>query len=504
MRINHFLSKLHFNKHLLLIIPTAIFATIGAYFMLFSHAAPDITADFNSDNTVNIYDLSILATNWGKTSATHTQGDANSDTIVNIYDLSALASQWGQTATPTPTPTPTGQPANSINVKDYGATGNGSTDDTASLLAAFNAAVAQGKTAWVPAGTYLINSRLSLPSNINITGSGNSSWLSGPISVGNGNTISQVKIGKYGYSTYLGGVSDILINNVRFTGGGGAFSGNWPYYNAHVITIGVGGDASNITFDNCDIERNSGTENATKSLHLDNIFISSGVKAGEPLVSNVLFKNSRFGVSNGVNNISPRFNVEIYDSYTDSNRVQGTREVNFEDNTFEPSESASIDYSGATLSSDSSIPVSGYSHVTGNVFKGNGYGSNPKWPDDITVEKGSGYVVVDNNTFYRGRDMALAANAPGHNQFTNNIVDSRSITYDTGIAHNWIPYVALEGDYNTITGNTVISTGPQAEVISVDGNYNTIINNIVRGGSIIVNGSNNISSPNSVDMSPSQ
>ncbi|HUD03376.1 MAG TPA: hypothetical protein VMR51_01150, partial [Patescibacteria group bacterium] len=45
----------------------------------------------------NVTDLSILATNWGRTTATHAQGDANSDGTINIYDLSILASQWGQT-----------------------------------------------------------------------------------------------------------------------------------------------------------------------------------------------------------------------------------------------------------------------------------------------------------------------------------------------------------------------------------------------------------------------
>jgi parallel beta-helix repeat protein len=46
------------------------------------------------------------------------------------------------------------QPPNSINVKDFGATGNGSTDDQTALQAAFNAAAAQGKSVYIPPGTY--------------------------------------------------------------------------------------------------------------------------------------------------------------------------------------------------------------------------------------------------------------------------------------------------------------------------------------------------------------
>lgn len=52
------------------------------------------TGDVNGDGTVNIYDLSIMATNFGR-SGTYAQGDLNSDGVVNIFDLSILASNWG-------------------------------------------------------------------------------------------------------------------------------------------------------------------------------------------------------------------------------------------------------------------------------------------------------------------------------------------------------------------------------------------------------------------------
>jgi hypothetical protein len=49
--------------------------------------------DLNNDGKVNISDLSILLSNWGKTGATVT-GDINKDGKVNISDLSTLLSNW--------------------------------------------------------------------------------------------------------------------------------------------------------------------------------------------------------------------------------------------------------------------------------------------------------------------------------------------------------------------------------------------------------------------------
>lgn len=57
-------------------------------------------------------------------------------------------------------------------VKNYGATGDGTTDDTASIQAAINAAIAAGGgVVWFPAGTFL-SSDLSMDRNVSILGSG--------------------------------------------------------------------------------------------------------------------------------------------------------------------------------------------------------------------------------------------------------------------------------------------------------------------------------------------
>jgi hypothetical protein len=65
-----------------------------------------------------------------------------------------------------------------INVKDYGAQGNGVTDDTAAIQAAFNASLATvGQTVFFPAGTYLTMGTLNARLGLRIVGSGPSSVI---------------------------------------------------------------------------------------------------------------------------------------------------------------------------------------------------------------------------------------------------------------------------------------------------------------------------------------
>lgn len=87
-----------------------------------------------------------------------------------------------------------------FNVKDYGAAGDDSTDDTEAIQAAINAAVAVGGTVLVPPGTYKITDALAVVGAVTITGTG---------------TIHQVTSGKNGL-TITG--DDVIINGITLTG----------------------------------------------------------------------------------------------------------------------------------------------------------------------------------------------------------------------------------------------------------------------------------------------
>jgi hypothetical protein len=53
--------------------------------------------DVNGDNLVNIYDLSLLLSNYNKTTGqlTNTAIDINQDGVVDVFDLSILLSKYG-------------------------------------------------------------------------------------------------------------------------------------------------------------------------------------------------------------------------------------------------------------------------------------------------------------------------------------------------------------------------------------------------------------------------
>src|SRR6266513_3383292 len=77
-----------------------IFCALFAFIAVAFASGPDL----NNDGTVNVSDLGIMLSNWGKT--TKPPADINQDGIVNVSDLGVLLSNWGKTITGTPPPPP--------------------------------------------------------------------------------------------------------------------------------------------------------------------------------------------------------------------------------------------------------------------------------------------------------------------------------------------------------------------------------------------------------------
>jgi hypothetical protein len=132
-----------------------------------------------------------------------------------------------------------------VSVKDYGAQGDGSTDDTSSIQAAINAVgAAGGGTVYFPSGTYKITTTLFVRYNgVTLAGDseGSTTIGAGTDFVGSGGSIPNTMV-QFNDHTAAGklfhlGMRDLTINSIAFTAGPGSnpevtclFHANWVHY----------------------------------------------------------------------------------------------------------------------------------------------------------------------------------------------------------------------------------------------------------------------------------
>jgi hypothetical protein len=146
-----------------------------------------------------------------------------------------------------------------VNVRDYGATGNGSTDDTTAINAAIAACPVGGQVIF-PAGTYLTASGLTITKAVSLIGQG-----AGGLNQGSGGsfntfsaattiTTSSTSASTVTYSTTGSTwLSDVTIRDI-------AIQGN------RYVTSATAGDCLKI----------DGGANAIRHLHLDNVLLYWG------------------------------------------------------------------------------------------------------------------------------------------------------------------------------------------------------------------------------------
>ena len=137
------------------------------------------------------------------------------------------------------------QPAGSISVTSapYNADPTGATDATQAIQNAVNAGSSQGKTVWIPQGTYLVTSHI-LVNNVTLTGAG--PWysvLEGPPTSATG-----TGVGVYGNDAYDGSTSS-NVNLSNF-----AIEGQITNRIDCIQDNGIGGSLNNSTISNVWIE----------------------------------------------------------------------------------------------------------------------------------------------------------------------------------------------------------------------------------------------------------
>ncbi|GLQ91149.1 glycosyl hydrolase family 28-related protein [Dyella acidisoli] len=146
--------------------------------------------------------------------------------------MPASATNWW-TATPTISIGPT-----VLNVRNFGAMGNGATDDTAAFQAAINALPASGGTVVVPDGTYMINAlkAINLRSHVRLSMWGNAYlqaipnnasrywvvkvWNVNNVEIVGGHVIGersthQGTSGEWGYDISVSGSSNVYVHDIK-------------------------------------------------------------------------------------------------------------------------------------------------------------------------------------------------------------------------------------------------------------------------------------------------
>jgi len=327
-----------------------------------------------------------------------------------------------------------------VSVVAHGAKLDGRTDDTAAIARAMLAAASAAKGVYLPAGTCRVSS-LTMPTGLAVFGAGmGRTWLKGHLAFGSNELISDLKIGDAGQSAVhnKASASGTVFRRVHFRGGGGA---GWD---APVIMLGGGGSCSNITFKDCEVERNVGIEDSSFNGGYNDITIDEFTNNH---VSDITFDGCHVGVTNGVATGSPRMGLECWAAHGSG---IGWHNITVRGCVFEATAIHQLDFSCYGDSGQATgVMVEGCTFHGGGVdMKGTlwGYAICLEWPFDVTIR---------NNHFHRCHEAAIFDNNYGQSHDTRWRITGNTFDWDTtggGItARRGI--VVISGANNIITGN---------------------------------------------------
>lgn len=267
-----------------------------------------------------------------------------------------------------------------VNVREFGAIGNGTTDDTAAFTSAIASCV-NGSVLWIPQGyTFLLSSRLDIPVSLRISGGG-----------------------KIKFSTVVDTSEQVL------------FDFNRQISTEDQIMYGI-------RIENIDFE---GTV-SNNSRELPQTMLRTWF-CDDVLVTNCTFKNLNIAIRpQNTKNISVVGNIfkKLFQTNTDKINGYGlmletTQNVNVSANTFVEVERHSIylnHFNNAT--------------VTGNIFIGNSsYVARTGYEMPIKLTDGDGCTIVGNRFRYTVGGISIIEFGTG-TKFTENVVISNNVFED--------------------------------------------------------------------------
>jgi parallel beta-helix repeat protein len=417
----------------------------------------------------------------------------------------------GNSSTTVAVPVTVNMDVTNLNVKDFGAKGDGSADDTAAIQKAIDA-VANGGTVTVPDGTYMINAvtRLRLKSHMTLQLSA-------------GAVLKAIPNAAEVYAVlWVWNCDDVNIKggtiegersaHLGTTGEGGM--GIWIDYSSHILVDGVTvkecwGDgfniweySSHVTLQNVVSDHNR--RQGMSVIHVDGLLVRDSVfkntdgtwpKAGidfEPDyqyedVKNVLVTGCSFE-----NNVGSGISTYFYAHSTHTNII-------FENNTFKGNPMGIRLYEttgvkiinntieGAIYDGIYLLNKSKQITVQGNTVTHNVYG--------IYDEQGQDNVIINNTVTNNNRGGITLAGSTG-TIITSNYVELNGLSYPTDSSQPelYSGIVTIKRSKNiAVSGNTV--TGNVFGIYEEEGQNNSIINNNVtnnkRGGIASVSSTGN-------------
>ena len=344
-----------------------------------------------------------------------------------------------------------------VNVKDFGATGDGSTDDTAAVQAAIDA-VSSGGEVFFPAGTYLVSNTLTVGSNVSLRGSSHTTAkIVGDPTPGTG-----IREQNLFYAT---GESNIKVEGLRFDMRNDAITPSLA--SSYLENVFQFLSCTDVTIRDCYFERminGAISFNATSVAHTSNLLVEHcefvngaqfGVKAIR-FADNVRFIRNTFynvineGITGTLTGGKPMAMTGTVDGEMSFNRV-------VQDN----------GYGGSIIVEYRDARPSEHIKIHGNYVKGTLKGNNIKIA-------GSKYIDVTSNTCEDAGFMGIYVEGCQNSSVTRNYIKNAkknsifsTMDIDPGSEGSAIFTGIAKGTTTVITATNTFSNGDSVQIQGV-------------------------------------